>query len=568
VRTTVLGILLAASVTQAQTKIQALATEIEADAKLENPRLGIDTLLRAAERIRTIDPSAARHLLDTAFPMLDRLAPGSPDTFRLMDSYSLIDPDAAERLSDRVREKIWAYSALVGNASKTKDWPRADRLIRRAAKQGYYAYAATWSAMRPMSLAAPLLAAGLLKALIDDFPASAKPDDAHNLLCSLAVFPNPDPDLVRAALTKVFAVVDRPGAVDPKAEIDFVSKLRLHGKEVQPANSAENALLFASAYQAIYDPEAFGMRLASLPSWGFELASVTRDEVRSLASAPRVGVMNPSLPKKYNPPPPRAEVLYKIAYQQDLPPQERRIAIEELIPLLSEMDVEQRFYNARGLFWTASNLKLEGLVAEIGPAYLAAIESAVNLNDITMMNVDARGEFHRALLDIDKAFADRDLPQRHPSIVSRRALARLDAAAGQLADFSATTADGAPFHLREMKGKFVVLDFWATWCEPCRAALPELEKVHSAWKDKIVVVGVDDELAPTIRQFYSTNAITYPTLLDPDNKIHNLFGIDGIPATFVFDPDGKYVGRVPFPHTEANILRVLKQAGLINPSTP
>ncbi len=80
------------------------------------------------------------------------------------------------------------------------------------------------------------------------------------------------------------------------------------------------------------------------------------------------------------------------------------------------------------------------------------------------------------------------------------------------------------------------------------------------------MLGIDDEDSRIIKSFLANNGITYPTLLDVDRKIHNLFGQDGnnqgIPLTVVFDREGKFVDRVPYPHNEANFMAVLKKAGL------
>jgi peroxiredoxin len=81
---------------------------------------------------------------------------------------------------------------------------------------------------------------------------------------------------------------------------------------------------------------------------------------------------------------------------------------------------------------------------------------------------------------------------------------------------------------------------WATWCPPCRDALPAIKKIHREWNSKgVVVLGVHGKPAARIRSFTSTNGITYPTLLDPDRKAYELFGVDGngqgIPLTVGFD---------------------------------
>src|SRR5580658_3763458 len=88
-----LAILLTAGPAWAQTKIQALAQEIEADAERENPRMGLDTLIRGAERLRDVDPATARHLLDHGTAWLDRFPSPSYFTLRFMITYAHIDLD-------------------------------------------------------------------------------------------------------------------------------------------------------------------------------------------------------------------------------------------------------------------------------------------------------------------------------------------------------------------------------------------------------------------------------------------------------------------------------------------
>jgi peroxiredoxin len=77
-----------------------------------------------------------------------------------------------------------------------------------------------------------------------------------------------------------------------------------------------------------------------------------------------------------------------------------------------------------------------------------------------------------------------------------------------------------------------------------------------------MVLGIDDEVPGRIASFRTSKGVTYPTLLDPNRKVHSLFGVDGIPVTFVFDREGRCVGRVPYPHDEKNFRAVLKKAGL------
>ena len=114
-----------------------------------------------------------------------------------------------------------------------------------------------------------------------------------------------------------------------------------------------------------------------------------------------------------------------------------------------------------------------------------------------------------------------------------------------------TTLDDAKFNLAEQAGKVVVLDFWATWCGPCVAALPKITETTAKYKDKGVIfyaVNVQEE-APIIREFLTAQKLAPPVLLDSAGKASEAFGVSGIPQTVVIDKAGKiqviHVGAGP-----------------------
>jgi peroxiredoxin len=115
-------------------------------------------------------------------------------------------------------------------------------------------------------------------------------------------------------------------------------------------------------------------------------------------------------------------------------------------------------------------------------------------------------------------------------------------------DFEAQTLDGQPLKLSELKGKVVLLDFWATWCGPCVAELPAIKKIYDKYKDDgFTAVGISfDRDAATARRFVAERQLSWPQVwAEKGDKgpLANLYGVGGIPATFLIGADGKVIDR-------------------------
>lgn len=100
--------------------------------------------------------------------------------------------------------------------------------------------------------------------------------------------------------------------------------------------------------------------------------------------------------------------------------------------------------------------------------------------------------------------------------------------------------DGKIFKLSDLKGKVALLDFWATWCPPCRDELPIIEKLHKEFKDKnLVVLGISNEDKETIENFLKNNELTFPILLDEKGKAGKSYKVVAIPRLLLIDKTGK-----------------------------
>ena len=100
--------------------------------------------------------------------------------------------------------------------------------------------------------------------------------------------------------------------------------------------------------------------------------------------------------------------------------------------------------------------------------------------------------------------------------------------------------DGKQYKLSDFRGQPVMLNFWASWCEPCRAEMPLLNKQYEAAKGKgLVVLGINlSENAQTVKGFVKEYKLTFPILLDNDSTVADRYGIDPIPSTFFVDKEG------------------------------
>jgi peroxiredoxin len=133
----------------------------------------------------------------------------------------------------------------------------------------------------------------------------------------------------------------------------------------------------------------------------------------------------------------------------------------------------------------------------------------------------------------------------------------------QQVDFTLTELGGKKWTLKEQRGKVVVVNFWATWCPPCRKEMPDLETLYKQFKDQgLVILAISDEDAGKVAPFIAEQKVTYPILLDPGRKVNELFQIEGIPKTFVYDRGGKLVAQSIDMRTRRQFLEMLAQAGL------
>jgi peroxiredoxin len=130
-------------------------------------------------------------------------------------------------------------------------------------------------------------------------------------------------------------------------------------------------------------------------------------------------------------------------------------------------------------------------------------------------------------------------------------------------DFSLTTLDGATVRLSDLRGKAVLINFWASWCGPCRAEMPHIQAAYEEHVDDgLVVLGVDQSEPPaTVARFADEFGLTFPIPLDNDGQVSAAYQARALPTSFFVDTDGvirdTFTGPMSAGHIESMLEGIL-----------
>ena len=131
-------------------------------------------------------------------------------------------------------------------------------------------------------------------------------------------------------------------------------------------------------------------------------------------------------------------------------------------------------------------------------------------------------------------------------------------------DFSLKTLEGETLRLSELRGQVVLINFWATWCPPCRAEMPAIQQLYDQYRDRgLTVLAVDlKETEADVADFAQQMELTFPILVDQDGQVFSRYGVIILPSTFFVDPKGVIQeitigGPMPQPFIESKITGML-----------
>ena len=349
-------------------------------------------------------------------------------------------------------------------------------------------------------------------------------------------------------------VLDNASAPDygkgAKTSISGQFQIGSDPKLIEAASSRDAVLLNAGGRLRMFSPEEFAKYKEVLSKWNINgPVTVKRFYGGAVAPAP--------------PPEAVAAISRKIGSMRGLATDaDRARLVLEVVPEIQKLPADARLNLIRGL----ANVSTEG---DLGKEALTAV--AVTLagalresmpNPITDRYLRTYSDGYLEVAKLVR-YERVKVPGNDPAIDAANAVLDLRERVQAETGFSLTDLAGKTWSLNTLKGKIVLLNFWATWCPPCRKEMPDMEKLYRNYEQKgLIVLAVSDEQRPVVEAFLAKNPYSFPILLDPDRKVNTAFTVEGIPKSFIFDREGRLAAMAIDMRTESQFMELLKQAGL------
>ena len=129
-------------------------------------------------------------------------------------------------------------------------------------------------------------------------------------------------------------------------------------------------------------------------------------------------------------------------------------------------------------------------------------------------------------------------------------------------DFNLKDQYGVTHSLENYKGKVIFLNFWATWCPPCKKEMPDVESIYKEYgenKKDVVILGINSEKENEVKKFLKDKGYTFPTVIDENSEVMRKYFIQAFPTSFVIDKEGNVYGYVMGGLTKEQIKQVIEE---------
>jgi len=504
--------------------------------------LAIQFRMFAAEALQPRYPELARKFVEAT---LEQVRTGKApnlgqDVVRILAELA---PDEAIATLPEAAPSTLPY--LIGALARTNHTDSALALYRSSFSHGKVRVTAVSPLIAQLAKERRHEAAALFQESVAAFSFDdLEPWDAWWLITTAGSAASASPEAAADLYVRILTAASAPGYGD-KSKSSVTATFRIGSATVATTNSRDTLLLAAAARLHALAPERLEKFQSALSRWdltgpvtlqGYNIrppGAPSRNTADSAATASTNKSLSQfrGLPTDAD----RAKTAIEVAGQiRALPGGAEKLSLAQAL----------------------SNLSTEG---DLGKDALAAVATAL-AQSIRETSADARAWLELASLvryeHVPAPFSDPALDAADSVLALRETLA-------QEAGFALTGLDGKLYSLSGLRGRVVLLNFWATWCPPCRKEMPDMEKLYRAFeKQGFTLLAVSDEERDTVAGFLRKQDFTFPILLDPGRKVHTAFAVEGIPKSFLFDREGKLVSQAIDMRTERQFLEMLKKAGL------
>lgn len=130
-------------------------------------------------------------------------------------------------------------------------------------------------------------------------------------------------------------------------------------------------------------------------------------------------------------------------------------------------------------------------------------------------------------------------------------------------DFTMDSLDGTTYTLSELRGQYVIINFWATWCGPCRTEMPELQAISEDYADNFILLGINQrEDVERVQAFADELNLSFPLLINPPDDVLLNYQVINLPQTLIVDPNGELIWRRFGPINLNGFADVLAELGI------
>jgi peroxiredoxin len=490
---------IAGAASAAESLVAQAATRAEQKAALAPQPLALEFRVRAAETLRERDPERSRKLLDTTLAELRAGQDWVLGPGVLQAPVELAPTDTVAVLPHLRGESTQLLIALLTRAGHRVE------------------------------------ALALFRATASKFAEPLKPADALWLVI------NTVPEAAAESYERVIRTASAP-EYGKEAKIPMAATFQIGTSSVTTDNPRDTLLLLAGTRLRKLAPDRFEEFKDTFARWNLDgpavLKSMSASRNGSQAITPEVAAISKSM-----------GTMRGLATDAD----RARLAMD----LVHDIRALPAGVHKVSLIRSLSNVATEG---DLGKEALGAVAFtlAATLRD---KEGAASGDDYIVLAKLMR-YEHLTVPS-DTALDAALALLELREQIQQENGFTLTGMDGKTYSLAGLKGRIVLLNFWATWCPPCRKEMPDMDKLYRAYEGRgLTVIAVSDEDRATVEQYLAKNSYSFPVALDTGRKVNTAFGIDGIPKSFIFDREGRLAAQTIDMRTESQFLALLKMAGL------